>query len=54
MNLRMSAVRVGADDARIDREALATDEAFCDASLNNGLEQLAERIAVAEPALPCG
>jgi len=45
------AVHIGPDDARVDREALAADQPFRDAALHDRLKELAERIAVAEPAV---
>ena len=45
-------VRIGPDQAGINREALASDEPFVDAALDGGLEQLAQEIAVPEAAVP--
>ena len=44
-------MNVGADEARIDREALAADQPFGHAALDRHLEQVAKQVAVAEAAV---
>ena len=48
---RVLLVGVGADDAGVNGEALAADQALGDAARDHGLEQTAEQIALAEPAM---
>jgi len=45
-------MRVGHDHARVDRERFAADKPFPDAPCDHGLEQLAQKIALAETAMP--
>jgi hypothetical protein len=45
------AVGVGGDQAGVDGEALAADQAFGHAAAHDGLEQLAQQIALAEAAV---
>ena len=40
------------DDAGVDREAFASDQALAHASTQHALEHMAEGIALAEPAMP--
>jgi hypothetical protein len=40
------------DQAGVDGEAFAADQALVDAALQDGLEQPAQQIAVAEPSVP--
>ncbi len=44
-------IGVSLDHAAVDRKALATDQAFVDATLHHGLEQTAQQVAVAEAAM---
>ena len=46
------AVCVGLDDAGIDGEAFASDQALSQAALQHLLEHEAQRVAVAEPSMP--
>ena len=45
-------VRIGPDQAGIDREAFAADQPLRDAAPHGRLEQLTQEIAVAESAMP--
>jgi len=49
---RSLAIYIGTDLARIDREALGAHQSFGHAALDRHLEQLAQQITVAEPAVP--
>lgn len=44
-------LRIGRDDRRINAELLARDEALGDAAGENGFEEMAKEIAVAESSL---
>ncbi len=48
---RALAVDIGADQARIDREAFCSHQSFSHAALHRHLEELAQQVAVAEPAV---
>ncbi len=48
---RALTVGIGPDQAGVDREAFAADQALRDAALDRGLEQFAQKIAVAEAAV---
>ena len=43
---------IGADQARIDREAFAADQPLGHAARDGHFEQLAQQVAVAEAAMP--
>ena len=49
---RPLAMNVGADQAGIDREAFATGQTLGDAKRDRHLEQFAQQVTVAEPAMP--
>ncbi len=44
-------MRVRHDDAGVDRESFASDDPFLDAARDHGLEELAQEIALAKPAV---
>jgi hypothetical protein len=45
-------VGIGGDQAGIDRKAVTAHQAFAQASLDHGLEQVPQNIALPEPAVP--
>jgi hypothetical protein len=49
---RTLTVDIGADQAGIDREAFYPHQSFSHAALDGHLEELAQQVAVAEPAVP--
>ena len=49
---RTLAVNIGADQARIDREAFCSHQSVSHAALDGHLEELAQQVAVAEPPVP--
>ena len=44
-------MRVGHDHAGVDRKSFAANQSLAQAACDHGLEQLAQKIALAEPAV---